>query len=68
MIDITDRIFELEIRIAEQDRVIEDLNVAVTTQWDMLEALRRELAQVADRLGDAENRIPGEPELPPPHY
>ena len=68
MTDLTDRIDGLEIRIAEQDRVIEDLNVTVTAQWDRLEALRRDLARVVDRLRDAETRLPAEPETPPPHY
>ena len=68
MTDLTDRIDGLEIRIAEQDRVIEDLNGAVTAQWNMLEALRRDLARAVDRLGDAENRLPGDLDRPPPHY
>ena len=68
MPDLTDRIDGLESRIAEQDRVIEDLNATVTAQWDMLEALRRDLGRLVDRLGDAESRLPAEPEPPPPHY
>ncbi len=68
MNNLTDRIAELESRIAEQDRVIEDLNTTVTAQWSLLETLRRDLARIADRLGDAESRLPGEPERPPPHY
>ena len=68
MPDLTDRIDGLERRIAEQDRVIEDLNATVTAQWDILEALRRDLGRLVDRLGDAESRLPAEPERPPPHY
>ncbi len=68
MTDLTDRIDGLEIRIAEQDRVIEDLNATVTAQWDMLQALRSDLGRFVDRLGDAESRLPAEPEPPPPHY
>ena len=68
MIDATDRLDRLEIRIVEQDRIIEDLNATVTAQWSLLEALRRDLARIGERLGDAESRLPGEPERPPPHY
>ncbi len=68
MPDLTDRVDGLESRIAEQDRVIEDLNATVTAQWDMLEALRRDVGRLVDRLGDAEGRLPAEPERPPPHY
>ncbi len=68
MTDLTDRIDGLEIRIAEQDRVLEDLNTTVTTQWSLLEALRRDLVRITERLGDAESRLPGEPDRLPPHY
>ena len=68
MTDLTDRIDGLESRIAEQDRIIEDLNATVTAQWSLLETLRRDLGRLADRLGDAESRLSGEPERPPPHY
>ena len=68
MNNLSARIDGLESRIAEQDRVIEDLNAIVTAQRGLLEALRRDLARIADRLGDAETRFPAEPERPPPHY
>ena len=64
----SDRIDGLEMRFAEQDRVIEDLDATVTAQWAAIEALQRRLAQFTDRLADAERRLPGEAERPPPHY
>ncbi len=68
MTDDSARIDGLEMRLAEQDRVIEDLNATVTAQWVALDALRRQMGLVADRLAEAESRLPGEPEKPPPHY
>ncbi len=63
-----ERIDGLEMRLAEQDRVIEDLDAAVTAQWSTIEALRRQLGLLVDRLAEAERRLPDAPEAPPPHY
>ena len=63
-----DRIDGLEMRLAEQERVIEDLDAAVTAQWSTVEALRRQVDRLLDRLAEAERRLPGEPDRPPPHY
>lgn len=64
------RIDALEIRIAHQDRVIEDLNAAVTGQWKQIDALTRRLAALMERVEATETRasLGGAPEPPPPHY
>lgn len=64
------RIEALENRITHQERVIDDLNVSVTRQWDQIDRLARQLEQVTDRLARAEENVasPGGPEPPPPHY
>jgi SlyX protein len=66
----SDRLDALEVRIAFQDETIEALNNTVTEQWAIIDALKREIARLADRLQDAESRSAGrsEPEPPPPHY
>jgi SlyX protein len=64
-----DRLDALEIRLAYQDEVIETLNKTVTAQWAQIDALKRELARLADRVQDAESRAPAsQQEPPPPHY
>ncbi len=67
---LADRLDALEIRIAFQDETIETLNTTVTAQWAVIEALKRDVARLADRLQEAESRGMGrtEPEPPPPHY
>jgi SlyX protein len=65
-----ERIDDLEIRIAHQDRVIEDLNQAVVEQWKLIDDLSRRIAALVDRLATLEHvtRTIAPPEPPPPHY
>lgn len=64
------RIDALEIRIAYQDEIIEDLNKTVVAQWKQIDALTRRLANLLDRVREAEHKagVPSTPEPPPPHY
>ena len=63
------RIDALEIRIAHQDETIETLNRTVTAQWTQLDGLKREIAELRERLADAENRsVTGPSSETPPHY
>lgn len=63
-----DRVDRLEMRFAEQERVIEDLDATVRAQWTAIEGLRRQVDRLLDRLADAEERLPAESDPPPPHY
>jgi SlyX protein len=66
--DSEQRLIALETRIAFQDDAIETLNKAITDQWSQIDALTRQLAELRDRLREAENAAPGGEEAPPPHY
>jgi SlyX protein len=65
-----ERIDTLEMRVAYQDETIETLNQALTAQWEQIDALKREIARLNDRLAAAESNITAPPgvEPPPPHY
>jgi SlyX protein len=66
---LSERIDTLEARIAYQDDTIETLNQTVTAQWQQIDALRRLMAELGDRLRDAESNSRGVPaNEPPPHY
>ncbi len=67
---MADRIDTLEVKIAYQDEIIEDLNTAIVAQWSKLDHLQRLVESLQDRLKDLQDRTPGEPqdEPPPPHY
>ncbi len=67
---LSDRIDKMEIHLAHQDQVIDDLNAVVAHQWSEIEAMARRLAKLGDRVYVVEEQG-GEPapaEPPPPHY
>jgi SlyX protein len=63
-----DRIDALEMRLTYQSETIETLNQAVTAQWKQIDALTRRVAELSDRLREAEANRPGPANEPPPHY
>ncbi|MFC4172791.1 SlyX family protein [Microvirga sp. GCM10011540] len=67
---LNERIDRLEIRIAYQDEIIEDLNKTVLAQWKQIDLLTRRIAALTDRIQEAERKAggPSAPEPPPPHY
>jgi len=65
--DVNARIDALETRATYQDQVIEDLNQAIIEQWKQIDALKRQLAELLDRVQDVEDGSAA-PERPPPHY
>jgi SlyX protein len=70
MIDLSDRLDELEVRFAHQEQTIDDLNVAITAQWKQIDDLTQKVTHLLRQVRDMENtaRSPNAPEPPPPHY
>ena len=65
---LTERIDTLETRLAYQDDTIETLNQTITAQWKQIDTLTRQLAQLSERLQEAEANAPGPTNERPPHY
>jgi SlyX protein len=65
---LSDRIDVLETRLTFQDETIETLNKTITAQWLKIDALTRQIANLSERLQEAETRGPGAANEPPPHY
>lgn len=66
-----DRLTALEMALAHQERLIEDLNGVVREQADRLDRLQAQLRHLAGRLAEAEAALPdaaGEANVPPPHW
>ena len=67
MAKIENRIDELEIRIAHQDRTIADLSDMLTAQWKKIELLERQLRRLGEELESMESGdAPANQK--PPHY
>ena len=65
---LNERIDALEMRLTYQDVTIETLNQTITEQWKQIDALTRHLAELKERLQEAESHAPGPANEPPPHY
>lgn len=65
---LSERIDTLETRLAYQDDAIETLNQTITSQWNQIDALTRQIAQLNERLQEAEANAPNAANERPPHY
>ncbi|MGJ5179831.1 SlyX family protein [Bradyrhizobium oligotrophicum] len=66
--DLSDRIDALEMRLTFQDDTIETLNQTITAQWREIDALKRQIALLIERLADVQGNTEGPRHEPPPHY
>jgi SlyX protein len=66
--DLSERIDALEMRLTYQDVTIETLNQTITAQWVEIDRLTRQVAELKQRLQEAESNAPGPANEPPPHY
>jgi len=44
------------------------LNQTITAQWVEIDRLTRQIAELKERLQEAESNAPGPANEPPPHY
>jgi SlyX protein len=65
---LSERIDALEMRLTYQDVTIETLNQTITAQWVEIDRLTRKVAELKERLQEAESNAPGPVNEPPPHY
>ena len=63
-----ERIDRLEMRLTFQDDTIETLNQTITAQWREIDALKRQIALLVERLEDAQDNSEGPRNERPPHY
>ena len=62
------RMDELEARLMYQEVTIETLNQTITAQWQEIDKLKRQVAELNERLREAEAGVPRPANEPPPHY
>lgn len=65
---LAERIERLEMRIAFQDRTIEELNETITEQWKVIDQLRRKLDLIEEQVRSGSYIADPSSERPPPHY
>jgi SlyX protein len=65
---LSERIDALEIRLTFQDETIETLNQTITVQWQQIDALTRQLAELKELVREAASNESGPVNEPPPHY
>jgi uncharacterized coiled-coil protein SlyX len=65
---LSERIDALEMRLTYQDEAIETLNQTITAQWLKIDALTRQVAELRERLQEAEGNATGPANERPPHY
>ena len=65
---LSERIDALEIRLTFQDETIETLNQTITVQWQQIDALTRQLAELKELVREAASNAGDTVNEPPPHY
>ncbi len=64
-----ERLTDLEVLAASQERVVAELSDQLTEQWKTIEALRKKLDALTDRfLALEEQTAPDVPVTKPPHW
>ena len=65
---LSERIDVLEAKLMFQEDTIEVLNQTITMQWQQIDALKRQVADLSERLQDAEAGAGRPANERPPHY
>jgi SlyX protein len=68
MTNTENRLDEMEIRIAHQDKTIVELNDVILAQWKKLEMLERQLRRLGEELESMESDEGPSANQKPPHY
>lgn len=63
-----DRLTELELRFAHQERMAEDLSAVLVEQQKTIDLLRLQVAHLRERIGLLERERSQLDDRPPPHY
>lgn len=64
-----ERTTALEMRAAEQERMIEDLSTQIAEQWKVIDRLEKRLSALTERFLTLEGQTaPGHESTKPPHW
>ena len=69
MVTPADHITALEIRAAEQERIIEELSGQIAEQWKIIDKLQKKLDALVNRFMTLEEQVQADvPVTKPPHW
>ena len=69
MTNTVERLTSLEIRSAEQEKIVEELSRQITEQWKVIERLQKKVDALTERfLALEEQSAPGHEVTKPPHW
>jgi SlyX protein len=69
MTNTADRLTHLEIRSAEQEKIVEELSGQIAEQWKVIERLQKKVDALTERfLALEEQTAPGHEVTRPPHW
>ncbi len=66
--NVDDRLETLEMRVAYQERSIEEMTAVITEQWKLIETLTRKLNTLDEQVRSGAHIADPATEKPPPHY
>ena len=68
--DLDVRLADLEARFVHAEQTLQDLSDMTRQQWDLIDALKREIERLKDRAAALEDRaqLPNTEDEKPPHY
>jgi len=66
----TDRLNDIEMTLAHQDKVIADLSEVVNDQWKVIESLKRKLTETNNKIDELEtnSNTGDQANVKPPHW
>ncbi|MTI09644.1 MULTISPECIES: SlyX family protein [Curvivirga] len=64
----TERLTEMEIKIAELEQTVSELNEVVTTQWAQIDKQSLENKILMQKIQRIEEGLKSMDDAPPPHY
>ncbi|NKB21139.1 MAG: SlyX protein [Alphaproteobacteria bacterium] len=68
--DQAERLDTLEVRIAHQDQIIDELSQVSAKQWSEISGLNEQIDLLKNKLQELENGLtsPPDQDVPPPHF
>ena len=68
MTDIYEKVVELQIKVSNIDKSLDELSDMVAQQWRIIDGQKQMIASLESQLEGKQDREGSDSEPPPPHY